>query len=899
MRIVSLRSVEGPNVFHHLPVVIMRVDLEHWADKASNGIPNFNENLKSLLPGMYEHTCSPGKAGGFFERLERGTYLAHITEHVALEIANLAGLDIGYGKSRYAGAKGLYDIILRSPDHDCVKECLKAAAETVDAILNQEPIQIDKCISEIVRKKKETALGLSGNCIYKAAKQMGIPVKRIGSNSLLQLGYGKNQQHVQAAVTSKTSLISADIVQDKEFTKNFLSRALIPTPFGVTIREENEIDNAIKDWPGPYVLKPIDGNHGRGVFLNLQNAEEIKSAFRISKDLSSAFLIEKMQFGKDYRVLVIDGKFIAAAERIPPQVFGDGKHNIAELIEMVNQDPLRGEGHESFFTRIVPDGVLLAYLKKQNLTLKSVVKSGEVVQLRGNANLSSGGTAVDVTAGVSEEIKLLCERISRIVGLDICGIDIVAKDLSSSMAKNELTVIEVNAGPGLRMHLLGKGEGEENIGRSIINMLYKNPSDSRIPIVSVTGTNGKTTVVRMLHHIMSDTNQNSPVGMTNTDGIWIGKNKIASGDMSGPISASILLQDSSVASAVFEVARGGLLRSGLAYDWSDVAVYTNISEDHLGQDGIETVDDILWIKSLVGERVKKNGTLVLNADNFLCLKLLENITILNNKCKFILYSTKSNNEALMDQISCGSRGIWVEDGHIILADKFKVRSLGYVADIPITLNGKADFQISNTLAAIGGAVGIGIETEQIMRSLKEFNPTTENRGRLNLYKIRSGYVIVDYGHNPDAIASIGELVNKFSSYAKTAILGLPGDRTTDLIKQSARQAAKYFNNIILRDEIDLRGRSRGEIPSMLSKMYKEEFPNFQHEVILDERDAVYHALNQLNGQSILVIFCEDIINIQTIMNEFKAILVSDILSADAIGYANIPSAVGVSHDLFK
>lgn len=875
MEIISLRTIHGPNVYHHLPVVVMRLDLRQWAEKASNEIPGFIERLKDNIPGLYEHTCSPGKLGGFFERLNKGTYLAHITEHVALELSKLVGFDISYGKSRFAGSKGVYDVVLRSPNDEGIKECLRSAVQIVIEILAERKIDLQKYQNAILSKSKENALGPSADSIYTAAKKLKIPVRRIAANSLLQLGYGKNQQRVQAAVSDRTSLIAADIVQDKELTKQLLSRSLVPTPLGVVISSEIEIDEAIKQFSGPYVLKPIDGSHGDGVFLNLENAEEIKSALKTIQKFSSRFLLEKMHTGKDYRILVIDGKLAAAAERSPPQITGDGNHTITELIEMLNQDPLRGEGHESFFTKVAIDEIMVEYLKKQNLQPDSVLKLGQRIQLRGNANLSCGGTAIDVTGNVSDEIKILCERVSRIVGLDICGIDIIAKDISLSVKESELTVLEVNAGPGLRMHLLGKLNSESHVGTKIVKMLYNDSDDSRIPIISVTGTNGKTTVVRLLHKIMLDGGQTN-VGMTNTDGIWIGKNQIAKGDSSGPASAELLLQDSSVESAIFEIARGGLLRAGLAYDWSDVGVLTNIKADHIGQDGIEDIDDILWIKSVVIERVRRNGTIVLNADDASCVKLLKQPKIRQKDCRLILFSTRFDNPNVVNKLAFGATGIWVEDDQIILAEKEKVRSLGHVADIPITLGGKAEFQVANVLAAIGAALGAGVSTEQIMRSIKNFNPAVENIGRLSLYRIRSSHVVLDYGHNPDAIGRIGEMLSKFHGYTKTAIMGLPGDRSTELIKQSALQAAKYFDKIILRDESDLRGRQPAEIPSMLAETYKSQFPALKHEVILNEDIAVYHVLNQLDEKSIVVIFYENLSNVLSVLRKFDPVAVLDL-----------------------
>ncbi|XGC79984.1 cyanophycin synthetase [Bdellovibrio bacteriovorus] len=873
MRVIGLKTLNGPNVYHHHPVIIMRIDLQDWTDVPSDELPELVAGLKRELPGMADHHCSPGVPGGFYERLEKGTYLAHILEHVALEYSILTGMDVTYGKSRYAGRPGLYDIVTRFTNETGMKECLKQSLLTISNLLKNQPVDVGNSVAKIKAAIKRSELGPSAKSLYDAAKKRNIPVTRIGTESLLQLGYGKNSRRVQSAISDRTSLIAADLVQDKNLTKSVLKKAMIPVPHGVVITDESEIHEAMKSLTLPLALKPIDGHHGEGVNLNLQNENEVRLALQQASQYSSTFVLEEMHMGLDYRVLVIDGKFTAAAERLPPFVIGDGTKSIDQLIADLNSDPLRGDGHEAFLTKVVIDEILVQHLAKQGLSLQSVPLPEERITLRANANLSSGGRAKDVTFITSDEIKDMCERVARIVGLDICGIDIIAKDITKSVKESELVVIEVNAGPGLRMHLLQKTPENQDVGSKIIDMLYKDPQQARIPIASVTGTNGKTTVVRLLQKIMMASGKTN-VGMTSTEGIWINDKKIFTGDCSGPASAEVLLHDPAIDCAILECARGGLLRGGLAYDWSDVGIITNISADHIGQDGIETIDDLYWIKSLVAERVKKGGTLVINADDENCLRLLENNRVIRHECKIILFSTNPDGEKFTELLDKGYNACWLEGRHIIMSYNGRVRNLCSVEDIPMTISGRAEFQVANVLAALAGAVGLGASPETVLDVLLEFNPTSENQGRMNLYKVGQGYVILDYGHNAEAINNIGKLLQSLPNFKKTVVLGLPGDRSTDLLLQSAEKIAQYYDKVILRDDEDLRGRRPGEVPALLAELYAKKYPGIKVEEILHEEDAVLQALTELRGQEICVIMYEDHQMVMRAMREFDPVPVS-------------------------
>jgi len=871
MKILSLRSIHGPNVYHQLPVLVMRLALLQWTNVASNEIPGFNERLGNLFPGMLQHTCSLGYAGGFFERLQKGTYAAHIIEHIALELSQLAGIEVTYGKSRYAGQEGIYDVITRFTNEEGMRECLRSAVDVMRCVLENKDCDVAATVENIKRIVERSRLGISTEAIVSAAQRRDIPVRRIGQESLFQLGYGSKQKRIQSAITDNTSLIASDIAQDKSLTKEILHDAYVPVPRGVVIRDEEELEDIVSSWPGPYALKPLDGHHGEGVSLNLRTLEELKNALNYARKYSGQFIVEEMRHGKDYRILVINGQFAAAAERIPPTIVGDGVSTIAEAIKKLNEDPLRGEGHDSYLSQVVIDDILVDYLKQQELTLESVPAAGQAVRLRGNANLSSGGTAQDVLKQVHPEVRILCERIARLIGLDICGIDIVAEDISKPVDPEKFSVIEVNTGPGLRMHLLEKS-GDEDVGDKIVKMLYPT-NDSRIPVISVTGTNGKTTVVRLISKIIA-TQGKHRVGMTSTEGVWIGDERILPGDCSGPASAELLLGDPAVDCAVLELARGGLLRGGLAYDWSDVGVITNIRADHIGQDGIENVDDLIWIKSLVAERVKENGVIVLNADDENCVDIKERPRVQRLPRSIYFYSTNPNNPALVSHISQGGTGLWLEHGWLVLAHKGDVQTLIPASDIPITMSGKATFQVSNVLASIGAALGAGVELRHILRALKEFEPSTANPGRMNIYKVGRGHVILDYGHNEDAIINVGRFLQQWRNVSKTLVIGLPGDRSTELILSTGRMIPQYFDRAVLRDDSDLRGRKPNEVPELLSTVFAER--NFPCQTILKEEEAVHFTLSRLKPDEVAVVLFEDLQAVLRGLREFDPVPVQDL-----------------------
>src|SRR5581483_6125102 len=687
MRIGEIRTLAGPNVYSHRPVLLMLLDLEGLSEKESREVHGFNERLRGLLPGLAEHHCSRGRPGGFVERLHEGTYFGHVVEHVALELTRLAGIPVIHGKTRQAGKRGRYRVIVEYKAEQGTKHLLRMAVELVEALLRDEPFPLGERIREAEKLVARTEPGPSTKALIEAAAERGIPTRRIGEGSLVQLGYGKHRRLVQAAMTSQTSAVAVDIASDKELTKSLLREAGIAVPEGTLVTSEAEAVAAVAELGAPVALKPFNGCQGKGVSLNLTSAAEVGEAFRLAQQYSPKAVVEQQFTGRDYRVLVVNGKMIAASERTPARVVGDGGRTIAELIEIINRRPERGDGHDRPLTRIAIDPALTEFLRRHGLDLSSVPREGETVYLCECANLSTGGTAKDVTEAVHPEVTAMCERAARLGGLDVCGIDLILDDIAGPVRDGN-GIIEVNAAPGLRMHLApSEGEGRD-VGRAIVEMLYPNGSTGRVPIISITGTNGKTTITRMIGHTLAAAG--NTVGMTTTDGIYVGGRRIVKGDMTGPRSARTVLADPAVDVAVLETARGGL-----GYDWSDVSIISNIRLDHIGQDGIESLDDLLYIKSLVAERVREGGTLILNADDERLAQLVENPRVGWVKRSVVYFSLHPPHVLIRRHLGAGGTAYLYRGGWIIEAAGGHETRIIRAADVPVTLNGAAGFQIAN------------------------------------------------------------------------------------------------------------------------------------------------------------------------------------------------------------
>jgi len=853
MKILSQRILQGPNVYHWRPVIATLLDLQEKAEVGSHSCPEFVERLLALLPGLWEHACSPGYRGGFVERLHRGTYFAHIVEHVALELSELAGVGVDFGKSVYAGSSGRYLVITRFRNAAAMISLVKTAVELSDAVFAGQGFDPTAPLAAARALAEETGLGPTTQALAEAAERRGIPWRRIGDGSLLELGYGKYRRRLQAAVTDGTSLVAADIAQDKGLTKQILSSSGIPVPEGRVARTPEEATEAFARLHPPLAVKPLSGHQGIGVSLNIANEPELLEAFETARRYDGQVVIERMISGRDYRVLVVREKLAAAAERFPPSVVGDGLSTVEKLIDDANKDPRRLAGHGGALTKIDIDAPMIRCLARQGLLLESRPERGRRVVLRDNANLSTGGSAVDVTDRVHPGIREICERAARAIGLDVCGVDLVHGDIARP-PDDGTAIIEVNAGPGLRMHLCPSAGSSRDVAGAVIETVFPVGAPSRVPIIAVTGTNGKTTTVRIISHILRSAGLGK-IGVTTSDGISIDGRVIVKGDTTGPRSAHLVLADPSVDAAVLEVARGGIVRDGLAYDWSDVGLITNIRPDHLGQDGIEDVADLARIKSLVAERVREGGTIVLNADDPEASRLMDRPRLKRLQRRVFYYSTGDQNPLIRAHIERDGGAFYIENGVVFEARAAQARPLIRIEDIPFTLRGRAGFQVANALGAIAACRALGVGGEQVAAGLRTFENARENQGRMTVFRVARGLFILDYAHNPDALAAMGELLRGFNRRV-TAILGLPGDRSDALIVEAAKTATRAFDRLIVREDLDLRGREPGELPAMIARAAREERPDGHIRICLREEEATREAVDSMMGDEIVVLFYE-------------------------------------------
>jgi cyanophycin synthetase len=875
MRIDKIRTIAGPNIYTYKPILIARLFLEELTEVASTEIPGFTDRLLVTLPGIHEHRCSRGRPGGFVERLREGTYFAHIVEHVALELTEHAGIPSYFGRARYADEPGCYNVVIEYKAEQGARFLLNVAVELVNALVAGDPYPLEEKIKEAKRIVGQTELGPSTRAIVDAAAWRGIPWFRIGTDgSLVQLGYGKNRRQIQAAVCDRTRAIAMEVAGDKELTKTILEQVSIPVPRGILTKTWDEAVDALERIGPPVVVKPLDGRQGQGVSLNLTTPEEVAHAFHLASEFSDYVLVEELFEGRNYRVLVVDRRVVAASERKAAHVVGDGSHTIMELIEITNRDPARGEGHEKPLTQIVVDEIVQSYLVKNGLTLEHIPHASEVVYLRDGINLSTGGTAVDVTDIVHPSVAQMCVRAARVIGMDVCGVDLVLRDISEPLTKGCGGVIELNASPGLRMHLYPSEGQPRDVGGAIVDMMYPPGTSARIPIISVTGTNGKTTVTRMIGHVLSENAQT--VGMTTTDGIYIAGERIVEGDTTGPHSARTVLADPDVEVAVLETARGGIARRGLGYDWSDISVLTNIQPDHIGQDGIETVEDILHIKSLVAERVREGGTLILNADDEHLARLMENPRVSRLDKRVIYFSLHENHLLIKKHLAARGRAYYLKDGWIVESDGQDEHLIVHISEIPATLGGVAEFNVANSMAAAAACRAQGLTREQIAASLMTFRNDSQNPGRNNLYSVGDGYVMLDYGHNADAFKAVSRMASLWEGRRVTGIIGIPGDRDDSLIVEGGRVAAHGFHRLIIKEDKDSRGRNVGEAAGLLYQAVKNEVPERECQIVLDECDALRMEIERISSGEILVVFYDQLQPVLQVLRQYRGTPVSTV-----------------------
>ncbi len=697
MKIERIRPLTGPNVYSYRPVLLMRLDLGELVERESREFKGFNEQLLTILPGIKNHHCSLGRPGGFVTRLNEGTYFGHVVEHVGLELTELCGIGKSHGKTRH-DTGSIYSVAIEFQAEKASTYLLEQAVNLVEALLRDEGFELEPVLEQARQLIADAHVGPTTRAITEAANRRNIPCRRDGTGNRIQLGYGKYLHYVQAAMTDQTSAIAVELAQDKDETKDRLHRHGIPVPKGLVVYSLEEATRAADDLGRPVVVKPLDGRQGAAVSLEVSTEEEMKVAFEAAQAFCSAVLVEEMFCGKNYRVTIVGERMVAASERLLPHVIGDGDHSIRDLIAIENRNSLRGDGHEKPLTKIKVDSDVISHLHHAGMSLDTIPPKGEHVILSSRSNLSVGATAEDVTDKVHPSVARMCERAARLIGLDVCGIDLVIPDIAKPITSGG--VIEVNASPGLRMHHYPSAGEPRDVGEAVVNAIFPQGAPSRIPIISITGTNGKTTVTRMTAHVLRKTGL--CVGMTTTDGIYIDGERVVEGDTTGPQSAQVVLSDPAVEAAVLETARGGILRRGLGYDWSDIGVMTNISDDHVGQDGIKSVEDVVYIKSLVAERVKEGGTLILNADDEHLAKLMECERVNRIPKQVVYFSLDENNPLIRSHLQSGGTAYCAKNKAVIESIGETDHWMADLSMLPLTMNGAADFQVANLLATSCG-----------------------------------------------------------------------------------------------------------------------------------------------------------------------------------------------------
>ena len=855
MKILKIQALRGPNIWsiRRTKLIQMRLDLEELEERPTDKIQGFRERLEALLPTLIEHRCSEGCHGGFFQRVDRGTWMGHVIEHIALEIQTLAGMNVGFGRTRETKTPGIYNVVFNYLEEKVGVYSAKAAVRIAEALIEGTEYDLSADIQKMKEIREDVRLGPSTGSIVDEAVSRDIPFLRLGRNSLIQLGAGVNQMRFQATITCKTSNIAVDIACNKEQTKKMLNEASIPVAKGDICYDTEDLEETIADIGYPIVIKPLDGNHGKGASINVTNWEDAVKGLKHAKEYSRRVIVEKFITGFDFRVLVINNEVIAAAQRVPAHVVGNGKNTIQELIDITNEDPRRGYGHENVLTEITIDKSTERLIDNAGYTLRSILSDNETLYLKSTANLSTGGTSVDVTDLMHPENVFIAERISRVIGLDICGIDIMAPNLTQSLKENGGVILEVNAAPGFRMHLAPSEGLPRNVAAPVIDMLYPPGKPSRIPIISVTGTNGKTTTTRLIAHIVK--NNNYKVGFTTSDGIYIQNHMMEKGDTTGPISAEYILKDPNVEFAVLETARGGILRSGLGFKVCDIGVITNIQEDHLGISDIHDLKDLSRVKSVVVESVKKDGWAVLNGEDENCLEIAKSLS-----CNVALFSLDENCPAIIEHCSEGGIAAIYENGFItIKKGDWKIR-VERATHIPLTMNGKAKFMIANVLAATLSAYLYGFKTEGIKLSLATFIPSAaQTPGRMNIFEFSKFKVLIDFAHNPTSYRGIEDYLGSIDATRKIGIISGVGDRRDKDIKECAVIAARMFDHVIIRQEKHLRGRTESEIINLILEGLKEGDASVTHEVVSLEIEAIKHAIS-LAEEGTYIVALSDVID---------------------------------------
>lgn len=811
MKLIEKRLLRGPNIYSRKSCIKVVIDLEALDNVSSTDVPGFTERLCALLPSLEGHRCSLGVRGGFIQRLQEGTYMAHIIEHVTLELQCLAGSNAGFGRARTVrGKPRCYTIVCAYNIEALIVPALETAMLIVAAVVRGEDIAIDALLEPLQRLVKRHKVGPSTQAILDAARQLNIPTTRLTDEaSLYQLGFGTRQQRIQATITGRTSQIATRIASNKQLTRELLEQAGIPVPKGEVVYSVEAALRAAARLAGPVVIKPADANQGKGVSIRVTGQAAITQAFNQARQFSSNVIVEQFIEGADYRVLIVDGKMVAASHREPPYVIGDGKSTIAMLISVLNQDPKRGEGHSNSLTRITADLHTEVCLQQQGMSLESVPLAGQRVILRENANLSTGGSARDVTAQMHPHIVKMCEWAAKQIGLDVAGVDLMCQDISLPLTQQG-AIVEVNAAPGLRMHEMPSHGSPRAVGKAIVQSLFEQGDDGRIPVLAITGTNGKTTTSLLIGHVYQSAGFKT--GLTTTEGVFIDDTCIRKGDCTGYWSAKTVLGSPEVEVAVLETARGGILKRGLGFDYCDVAVVLNVAGDHLGLDGVNTIKDMAKVKRVVATSARR--AVVLNADDPYCVEMA---TSLKPTVEVVYFSTNIDNPVIQAHLEQGGRCVLLEDRTVMLYDRTASKSIVCVDELEVTLRGRAHHNVLNVLAAVAALVAQGdCSTAAIVEGLRSFTSTVEkNPLRLNISHINGVTVLHDYAHNLVAYRAILATAHAMKCNRIVGVITAPGDRRDADLKELAELCARELDEIVVYEIDERRGRQVGEMLDIL------------------------------------------------------------------------------------